>query len=297
MNYNKLKYFYEIAKTQNISHTAEILFVSQSSLSKAVSDLEQDFGTKLFVRTNRNLILTEAGKELYRRVSPLFADEDEIYSAIRAAGQREQGQVVKEISVGFLNFALTCELPYLVQKYCKANPEYSIQCIRYNKAELITRMKKKQIDAAFLIFTLDEIPSGIPYRIMAEYHISVIVRKDHPLAMREQLTVPELEKESFLLHGHPDTSREYHYALSFCKRNGLEPNIAGRFDYVETLLMMVQSGLGIGLLSDGAPLKKLEGLVSVPLENAPVLYGGMFYREDAGVDIPNLFQKILVTGE
>ena len=293
MNYNKLKYFYEIAKTQNISHTAELLYVSQSSLSKAVSDLEKDLGVPLFIRTNRNLILTEAGKELYRRISPLYSREEELYAAVKEIGHRDEGQKPQTLNVGFLNFALTSELPLAIQRYCRTNPKLSIRCFRYNKSELVTRIKKQQIDAAFLIFTMDEIPSGIPYKILDEYHISAIMRADHPLALRNQVSAQELKKESFLMHGHPDTSKEYHYALSFCQRNGLEPNIVGRFDYVETVLMMVQSGLGIGLLSDGAPIRNMKNLVSVAIENAPILYGGIFYREDAEVNIPDLFQKIL----
>ncbi len=293
MNYNKLKYFYEVAKTKNISHTANLLFISQSSLSKAISDLEKDFGTPLFVRTNRNLILTDAGEELYRRTAPLFSNEEELYTVIKEIGQRDQIPIPHSLNIGFLNFALTCELPLSIQKYCSTNPDLSIQCFRYNKAELITRMKKKQLDAAFLIFTMDEVPREFPYKLMAEYHISVIMRSDHPLATRERIAVRELEKESFLMHGHPDTSEEYHYALSFCRRNGLEPHIIARYDNVETVLMMVQSGMGIGLLSDGAPIKNMKHLVSVPIENAPVLYGGVFYRGDIDVNIPGLFEKIL----
>ena len=53
MNYNKLKYFYEIAKTQNISRAAELLYVSQSSLSKTIADLEgQEFLGEYSVKTD-----------------------------------------------------------------------------------------------------------------------------------------------------------------------------------------------------------------------------------------------------
>ena len=60
MNYNKLKYFYIVAKHLNFTKAAEELFISQSAVSRHMK--EEEFGTKLFLRTNRNLILTNAGK-------------------------------------------------------------------------------------------------------------------------------------------------------------------------------------------------------------------------------------------
>lgn len=61
MNYNKLRYFYTVAQTLNFTKAAEQLYISQSAVSRHMKELEEDFGVPLFVRTNRDLILTDAG--------------------------------------------------------------------------------------------------------------------------------------------------------------------------------------------------------------------------------------------
>jgi len=278
MNYNKLHYFYEIAKAKNISHTAERLFISQSSLSKAVADLEKDFDTKLFIRTNRNLILTEAGRELFRRIEPLFSAEDELFSAVYETGHKEK-EAALSLHIGFMFFDATCRLPENATRFSKEHPNISVHLSRINKAQLLSALKKEQLDAVLVIFTMDEVSPEFNYKIFGEHHISVIMRKDHPLASRRSISLTELKNEEFIMHGSHSSTLEYDYVLSFCHRNHLDPKITASFDYVETVLMMVQSGMGITFLSDAAPLSDLDNLISVPIDNAPVLYSGILYKE------------------
>ncbi|WP_419029713.1 LysR family transcriptional regulator [Megasphaera massiliensis] len=61
MEFRVLKYFLAVARTENISHAAEAMHVSQPALSRQLMDLEEELGVKLLVRGNRNTTLTEAG--------------------------------------------------------------------------------------------------------------------------------------------------------------------------------------------------------------------------------------------
>ena len=89
LNYNKLRYFYEASRTLNLTRAAQNLYISQPALSKHISDLENDFGTPLFVRTNRNLILTQAGEVLREECCRIFDREEELYRRVRAAAAQE----------------------------------------------------------------------------------------------------------------------------------------------------------------------------------------------------------------
>ena len=288
MNYNKLKYFYEVSKILNLSHASNLLFISQSSLSKAISDLEQDFGTPLFLRTNRNLILTNAGMELQRQIDPFFAKEEELYQAVRAAGQSPE-KLSAQLNLGFMFFALTSGFSDLVRQFMALYPAIQIHEYRYNKRELLQRLHRRSLDGGFAIFSMDELSSDLSYKILAEYHMSIIVRGDHPFAGRASVSLSELKKEAFIMHGHSKSSNEYANAIAWCQRNGFYPNIIGEYDYVETVLLMVKNGMGIALLSDAAPIGNIQGLINVPLENAPVLYGGFFWVQNQNETAVKLF--------
>lgn len=295
MNYNKLKYFYEIAKAKNISHAADRLYISQSSLSKSISDLEAYFDTKLFIRTNRNLVLTDAGQELLRRVEPFYSSEDEVFNAVYDTGHKEAPVSALFLHLGFMFFDATCHLPDSVKRFEKEHPNVTVHLSRMNKAPLLSALKKDQLDAGLVIFTMDEISPEFHYEVFAEHHVSVVMRKDHPLAARKSISLSELKNEVFITHGSHGSTLEYDFVLSFCNRNHLNPKIIASFDYVETVLMMVQAGMGITFLSDAAPLRDLDNLVSVPITNGPVLYAGLFYKDELRPPALDLFYSFFLS--
>lgn len=89
MELRQLRYFVAVADTLNFSRAAESMFVSQSSLSKQISDLEQELGVLLFRRSKHNVELTEAGLLLMdeakaillrsEKLAPLLQQADKVY--------------------------------------------------------------------------------------------------------------------------------------------------------------------------------------------------------------------------
>lgn len=280
MNYNKLRYFYEIAKTQNLTHASKLLFVSQSSLSKAIADLEKDFGTELFVRTNKNLVLTDAGRELQRQVEQMFANEGEIYRAVQNASKKKEGGISARLRIGFMAAQENLLLPDFVKGFVMRYPNVDVQLARYNKVELLKHLAKKTLDMVLVIYSKEEITPEYQYMDLGEHRLSVIARDDHPLAGKELATLHEFEADSFLMHGHFGSPNEYENAIIWCRRSGFMPHIIGEYDYVETVLTLVDAGMGISLLSDAAPYEHWKHLVNIPLENAPVIYDGFFWRKN-----------------
>ena len=69
MNLLQLKYFQEVAKYQNITRTAEILHVSQPSLSTAIRHLEEELGIELFDRKGKSIVLNENGQNFLREIT------------------------------------------------------------------------------------------------------------------------------------------------------------------------------------------------------------------------------------
>lgn len=280
MNYNKLKYFYEIAKIQNLSRASELLYVSQSSLSKTIADLEQDFGTQLFVRTNRSLVLTEAGKELQRQLESFFSNEQTIYAKVRQAAVPAGENLSAKLNIGFMAFNYGLFVPDAIKAFHQKYPSVQIDAKRYNKKELFKRLDNQTLDMIWAVFSMDELSNEHDYKILDEHHFTIIARDDHPLANRSSISITELQNEVFIAHGHRKNSNEYAYYFDWCNRCGVQPNIVAEYDYVESVMLMVQSGAGIAILSDAAPIDAFKNLVSIPLQNAPILYSGIFWRRD-----------------
>ena len=69
---SQYKIFYEVARCGNISKAARELYISQPAISKAVSKLEENLGTRLFSRNSRGVLLTREGEILYQHISTAF---------------------------------------------------------------------------------------------------------------------------------------------------------------------------------------------------------------------------------
>ena len=83
MEIRTLKYFLAVAREQNMTEAANVLFVTQPTLSRQMADLEKELGKKLFVRTNRSTTLTEEGMHLRQRAEEILALVDQTKEEIR----------------------------------------------------------------------------------------------------------------------------------------------------------------------------------------------------------------------
>ena len=122
MNYSKLKYFYETAKTLNQTRAAQKLFVSQTAISRHILDLEYDLKASLFTRTNRDLALTPAGKKLFEICDAIFSREDEIYQTVRGASKQEIGK----LEIGFMGTSFVSHIKELIESFQKDHPHLEL---------------------------------------------------------------------------------------------------------------------------------------------------------------------------
>lgn len=278
INYNKLHYFYEISKIKNLSRASELLFVTQSSLSKTVKDLEFFFDTPLFVRTGRSLVLTPAGEALQKECARIFDDEEALILNVKTAAAMKRQQ----IRFGYMLFNSFYWLPQQIQSFETQHPLIKIQMQRYQERELLTQaLLKQHIDAALKIFTMNDIIPELGFKVLSEQHLSIIAPKDHPIASLPEVHLSDLRHERFIMLGNDISSSEYHFATDWCHKCGFTPKITHTHENVETVLLMVQSHAGISLLSEFAPIEHMDGLVSIPLANSPTIYSGLFWNKYA----------------
>lgn len=87
MNINQLKYFHAICKYKTVSSAAEALFVSQPTLSNALKELEEEFGTVLFKRTYRSMTLTPEGEIFFSMSKDLLNQADHIEHIMHDIGK------------------------------------------------------------------------------------------------------------------------------------------------------------------------------------------------------------------
>ena len=141
-NLNLYHIFYTVAKCRNISGAARQLFISQPAISKAISRLEQNLNTTLFLRSSRGVRLTETGEILFRQVESAF---DAICQG------EEQLRKVQELGMGHLSIGVSstlCKyvlLPYL-SRFTRENPHIQISISCQSTYQTMEALEKGTVD-------------------------------------------------------------------------------------------------------------------------------------------------------
>lgn len=265
----QLQCFIKVVALKSFSDAAYEVSISQSSLSKHISKLEDELGVRLFDRSKRSALLTPAGREFLLHARKLLQDYGEMCNAIRqftASSHLRIGTVDHMGRVG-----VTIPIASFLNRF--PNGHVSIEMRKSNTLQLMSQLSGKKIDMAFIAHIVSSITgtSNIdscllePYRLHTlvkdEYH--TIVNKNHRFAGRDRITWGDLASEKLLLLDNT-------YSLNGMIRESfrykrLNLSVAFECDQVDTLLSMVEKDFGITILSSRIAESRYE-VVSVSME-------------------------------
>ena len=241
MNIKYLSYFVEVVKCGSFTRAAEKLYISQSALSKAVKQLEQELNCILIDRFGKQFRLTNEGKILYQMgeelLETLKEQEMKIYDSLKNCKGR--------LCVGIPPVITTAYFASVVYQFRKKYKEVDFQLVEAGANVLQRMVDENSIDIGVVI--LPVIDSELYYiePIISSENV-LIVHKDHELSMRSKVNFKELKKESFLLL---DSSYMLHdHIISCCRQAGFEPNVIGESFQWDFLTEMVSYNQGVSIL-------------------------------------------------
>ena len=147
MNLSQLYYFVTLAETEHYSRAAEILSITQPSLSHAVGKLEEELETKLFEKKGRNVVLTKYGKVFLEYATESLQSLEVGIKKTKAMTGRNSGV----IDLAYI-YTLGLEfVPGLVRSFLTDNPQLDVQ-FRFtvgNTQDIIRGLKEEKYDVAF----------------------------------------------------------------------------------------------------------------------------------------------------
>lgn len=261
----QLRYFCAAGELSSVTQAAEMMFVSQPSISSAIMHLEQVTGLKLFIRHHaQGLTLTSQGGEFYRKARKLLDEASALAQFAESLGSEVSG-VLK--LVGFPTFTPRL-MPVLMKRYATKYPNVIIDCDEMHQRDLIRGVLDSQYDMGI---TYDmELPSTIDFYPLVSLPPYVLLNKQHELSKHKTLTLKELEPYPLVMLDWP-ISRQYFTSLFL--NNGLKPNIAHHTQSTGMARGMVENGFGYSLLN--APItddkySDTSNLVTIPITD-PVM--------------------------
>lgn len=134
--------FNTVAEAGNISHAAKELYISQPAISKAVTRLEQNLETKLFIRSSRGVTLTDSGKMLYEQTNAAFKHLKQAEETIKKNKKLGTGSLKIGVSTTLCKYVL---MPYL-EKFIKLHPHIKISISCQSTYQTLHLLQNHKVD-------------------------------------------------------------------------------------------------------------------------------------------------------
>jgi DNA-binding transcriptional LysR family regulator len=262
MEMRQLKYFASVAEYLNFTEAARHLYVAQSAVSQQIAALEKELGVSLFQRNKRSVKLTNAGQVLLKETQFLLSRMNE---AVEKARQADAG-LIGTLRIGFLGYTERIFLPPLIRRFRKLYPQIELKLDKYHHGELIEMLSNEELDIGFTLAFGIEPVSSLDFQTIFQENIAVVMHEDHPMASLKTVDLAALASEPFVVLNRRESPQGYQQTLQICSNHGFTPKIEHEPRLMQTLLMLVDAGLGISILPLSAQLQASDTLRFISLK-------------------------------
>ena len=243
MTLNQLGYFYQAAVLQHFNQAAEKMNISEPSLSRSISSLEDELGVTLFEKRGRNVILTKAGEIFLEHSTQILDDvkraENKMHHLATDGGH---------IDIAYVSPLAREYIPRTVRNFLSLEQNKNIT-FNFNQditSVNIEGLKKGAYDLIFGSYSANE--PNIEFVPIIKQEIVAILPAGHPLSRKEALQAADFADYQVL--GYNRHSGLGKYTRSFFKEHGIAPNFICESPDENGIASLVAQGFGIALVAD-----------------------------------------------
>lgn len=212
MELRVLKYFLIVAREENITRAANLLHLTQPTLSRQLMQLEEELGVKLFERSKHSMILTEDGLRLKRRAQEIVSLADKTKAEFT-----DQEEVLSgEIAIGCEETQNMSFLSERIRRFRELHPQVSFQILSATADHIKENIEQGLLDIGLLMEPV-EISRYEFIRMEKQEHWGVLASKESVLSEKEYVTVADLKREPLILPGRQSVRHELSSCIEFVR--------------------------------------------------------------------------------
>lgn len=245
MNIEQLEYVLEVSKTKSISIASENLRISQSGVSRSISNLEHELGIKIFHRSRLGTSLTGDGEKIVKTIHEVVSKIQQLKEEAQLNTSTINGELKISTSPSLLMTILLKAIPLFKNEF----PGVKVEITEKAANEIIEDIRNDRIDIG-LIFMDDHIynTNDINYGHLLDGKINVCVNKNSPLSYNNTITPKELLHENLAMYNGINTK---HFIKEFFDEYG-EMDVLFWSNNMEAVKRAVVEGLAITFIIDFA---------------------------------------------
>lgn len=240
----QLQYLVALHEHGHFGRAADASFVSQSTLSAGIRELESLLGVTLVERSRRVVRFTSLGEQVVEKASALLRQAEELADLVQAAGKPLSGQLRMAVIPTIAPFMIPRILPRLRQE----RPELKLMLREEVSQDAIESLQHGRVDCVLLALPFDT--GEVDSELIADDRLYVAFPKDDPRMPPESVDPDLLDYGSLLLLEDGHCLRDH--ALAACNRSELRASAGMIGTSLHTLVQMVDNDLGLTLLPEMA---------------------------------------------
>ncbi|MNJ43112.1 HTH-type transcriptional regulator CysL [compost metagenome] len=246
-----LRVFVTVAEQRHFSKAAELLNMSQPGVSQHIRNMENELGTKLMLRSPKQVKLTEEGTILYRKAKQILGLYEEA---------KQQIHLLHEVVTGSIQIGASFTigeyiLPRLLAKFAEQYPEVDLQLTIGNTEEIVAAIRANELDLALVEGIVSDHPDLIILPYMQDEMILVAAPK-HPLSLLPTVNPADLADQNWIIREAGSGTRAF--SDHFLQVNELQARRSYVFNSSQGVKEAVSAGLGIAVLSRLTVRKELD---------------------------------------
>ena len=243
MNFKQLEYFTAVAEAKSISMAARNLHVAQPPVSRQISMLEDELGVVLFLRNNKGIELTEAGRCLYQQSKQMFQNMRNMADSVRDVEAGLRGQL--KIGIIYSNIPVAMAR---MKAYRERHPQVELYVRLGTPDDLLEDLNKGELHVLFLRSQTANAGS-LRERVLGEDPLELVTNaQNDPAPGREVVPIEALRDVPMCLLRSDDLWSYRNHLVSQCERAGFTPNIVCQCYDTPMAMQLVQSGFGVSFL-------------------------------------------------
>ncbi len=243
MSFRQIRYFIAIAETGSVSSAASAIHISQSTLTTAIKQLEEELSTELFLRHAKGMELTHTGHQFLRQAHLIM---NSVKNAKRSL-QQSTDEVEGELNIGVTSLVAGYYLADLLSRFQQIYHKVSIRVIEDDRDYIEHLLVSGELDVAVVILSNLEYRNALNIEVLTHSQYRLWLPPEHKLledespGMEQILNEPQIlltvdDMETRILNLWPDTSQT--------------PKIAMRSSSVEAVRSLVSAGMGVAMMPD-----------------------------------------------
>lgn len=236
----QLQYLVALSETRHFGRAAARCFITQSTLSAGIRDLEAVLETEVAERTNRQVMLTRVGEQIAERARVLLRDAEDVMDIARASRAPMTGEMRLGVIPTIGPFFLPSVMPPLRARF----PALKLYLREDRTLQLLSRLSEGELDLAVIALPFDT--GDLHIEVIFEDELIFACACDHPLSSGEVVDLDTLDMDQLMLLEEGHCLRDQ--TLEFCHDRNLKTTSPFEATSLHTLVQMVAAGIGVALI-------------------------------------------------